>query len=628
MFAQGGLGSHILEVHPPLGELVSSMADGLNIITNSQVTKILYGGRLAVDDGQISASRNNLNNGLVSVETADGTVHLCKRVVVTSSVASLQHGDITFEPGFSGKKEKVLSELTIIPQIKIFIKFSRFPWPAHAQGIVLSDCAVPEISFRTVANSRKDGPACYCVGICTVKFASKLQNLSPDELIALLLNQLDDALSQLPSVDSANASLPSARSVFLGGMVSTWNETVPCTRGYAAQYVDEEQAETLSLPLADKVFFAGEATITGRGSRLHDAMTSGRLVANVVAASLSAPQLSNALDRYFSQSVATIVGFGSLIAEASARATFPNLKNFRIIRVLGYRRVFGHSPSVMVERGLAIRGSWHQSCLSAEPVFLNDDNEEASRIKKLDMSVGFLAVCFEVGANDVASAVKGIVGIGGRLWCGEALMKREEEFNFNIVCCQKVLKDGSYDGHSFPGLMCVASTDEEFVSRWGESVFKEKLSKTGLRAIWDWPLESALKPCSVYTNHCYLAAQSLGSPMLDSFLDETYLVDRQTTVRTYLSRNPSVLFHQPPSMHDSRHMTDRVKQTPPRNSSNPSPIEMPFPPRLDLADCADDFSESYEGPPWQSAALKVALILGGAIGVAAIISKLRGARHA
>jgi hypothetical protein len=103
--------------------------------------------------------------------------------------------------------------------------------------------------------------------------------------------------------------------------------------------------------------------------------------------------------------------------------------------------------------------------------------------------------------------------------------------------------------------MCVAATDEDYVERWGEEYFRSKLEKTGHRTIWGWGRDSGLKPCSVYFTHCYLAAQSLGTHVFDSFLDETYLVDRKTTVRAYISRHPDVLFNQPPPIHESRYMS-------------------------------------------------------------------------
>lgn len=39
--------------------------------------------------------------------------------------------------------------------------------------------------------------------------------------------------------------------------------------------------------------------------------------------------------------------------ERSARSTFPDLTDFRIARLNGYRRVFGHVTPVFFERGIA-----------------------------------------------------------------------------------------------------------------------------------------------------------------------------------------------------------------------------------------------------------------------------------
>jgi len=48
-----------------------------------------------------------------------------------------------------------------------------------------------------------------------------------------------------------------------------------------------------------------------------------------------------------------IVGFGSLLSETSARCTFPELRDFRLARVHGWRRVFQHTPMFFIEQGIA-----------------------------------------------------------------------------------------------------------------------------------------------------------------------------------------------------------------------------------------------------------------------------------
>ena len=38
----------------------------------------------------------------------------------------------------------------------------------------------------------------------------------------------------------------------------------------------------------------------------------------------------------------SVIGFGSLLSETSSRFTFPDLENFRVARLRGFRRVFAH----------------------------------------------------------------------------------------------------------------------------------------------------------------------------------------------------------------------------------------------------------------------------------------------
>ena len=58
-------------------------------------------------------------------------------------------------------------------------------------------------------------------------------------------------------------------------------------------------------------------------------------------------------------------------------------------------------------------------------------------------------------------------------------------------------------------------------------------------------------PCRVYLRHCVLAAKKLSKlsgseAAYNSFLDDTYLADRVTTVRTYLAQHPDIMKELPP----------------------------------------------------------------------------------
>lgn len=216
------------------------------------------------------------------------------------------------------------------------------------------------------------------------------------------------------------------------------------------------------------------------------------------------------LKDYFSCPPITIVGFGSLMSPTSSRNTFPNLKNFKVVRVEGYRRLFRHPAAIFFERGIAELENLRISSLCTEKSPGNS----------------FLAVAFTLDAETV-----------------DAFLKREEEFSFDI-CRYKSLQDSTDSTEC--GLMCTASSDEVYISRWGREAYEKNYLSRGLHSIWNWDEDSGILPCSIYLRHCYLSAKHMSTEVLDSFLDDTFLVDRTTTIRQYLGKNPDILEMQPP----------------------------------------------------------------------------------
>ena len=214
----------------------------------------------------------------------------------------------------------------------------------------------------------------------------------------------------------------------------------------------------------------------------------------------------------------TILGLGSLLSERSSRTTFPDLENFRLARVPNYRRVFGHPASIFFQRGIANLETKEISSLSAEPC---------------EGHPGFICSVFEVPNRDIMKD-----GIPS-----QAFLEREEEFNIAPGVEYSPLDDPGKRGQ---GILCTASSDEAYLSRWGEEHFQQQYKKYGVDTIWGWNENSGLRPCAVYLRHCYLAAKSMGDACFQSFLDETFLVDRRTTVRGYIEKHPEVLGTQPP----------------------------------------------------------------------------------
>jgi hypothetical protein len=217
----------------------------------------------------------------------------------------------------------------------------------------------------------------------------------------------------------------------------------------------------------------------------------------------------------------TIIGFGSLVSERSSRTTFSDLQNFRLGRVKNYRRVFGHPASIFFQRGIANLETKEMSSLSTEFV---------------DGHPGFICSVFEVPNDDMM-----VDGIPSPIF-----LEREEEFNIIEVPYIDLQESEDENGESKMGILCAAGTDNLYVTRWGQERFEKNYKKYGVDKIWGWERDSGLRPCAVYLRHCYLAAKSMGNECLNSFLDETFLVDRTTTVRDYLNDHPEVLETEPP----------------------------------------------------------------------------------
>jgi len=230
----------------------------------------------------------------------------------------------------------------------------------------------------------------------------------------------------------------------------------------------------------------------------------------------------------------TILGLGSLLSEKSSRTTFPDLTNFRLGRVSNrYRRVFGHPASIFFQRGLADMKTKEFSSLTAEE-FVPTDTADS-----LSYRGGYVCSVFEVPRKQVYRDEEDSDGNIVTKPTG-AFLEREEEFDIVEVPFVDFSDNGDNKTEK-KGTLCTRYTDEGFVERWGQDRFDENYCKYGIQTIWGWEHDSGLRPCRVYLRHCYLAAQSMGQECFDSFLDETFLVDRTTTIREYLYQHPGLI---------------------------------------------------------------------------------------
>ncbi|KAJ4722104.1 Butirosin biosynthesis [Melia azedarach] len=161
----------------------------------------------------------------------------------------------------------------------------------------------------------------------------------------------------------------------------------------------------------------------------------------------------------------SICGFASLLSEHSARTTFPDLVNFRVARLRGFRRVFANATPIFFERGIAKPETKEFSSSCVEP----------SEGETLIVTV------FEIQKSEVSEFIK-----------------REPEFRFLAVVPETL------DGMPFNNraVVCARWTDEDFFQircKGSKEIFYQYFGRYNIDKVF---LDDIL-PCRVYLRHMF-----------------------------------------------------------------------------------------------------------------------------
>ncbi|KAJ6897814.1 hypothetical protein NC652_024590 [Populus alba x Populus x berolinensis] len=204
----------------------------------------------------------------------------------------------------------------------------------------------------------------------------------------------------------------------------------------------------------------------------------------------------------------SVCGFGSLLSERSARSTFPDLLNFRVARLNGFRRVFAHVAPIFFERGIAKPETKEISSLSVEPC----EGES------------LVVTVFEIEKSEIP-----------------AFMERELEFRF-LAVVPETLDGKPFD---FPAVLCARYSDEEFFQvrcKGSKEIYFQHYGRYNIDKIW----RDDILPCRAYLRHCVLAAKNLSDAAYKNFLEHTFLGDRKTTIREYLATTGAGIMEEEP----------------------------------------------------------------------------------
>lgn len=195
----------------------------------------------------------------------------------------------------------------------------------------------------------------------------------------------------------------------------------------------------------------------------------------------------------------SVVGYGSLLSEASARQTVPTLENFRLVRVPGFRRIFNKVGVVFFSRHGA----------SA------DDLEIAScSTESADAEI----ICCQFECSEAAFA---------------DLYEREHRFRWIEVDTHALQDDGIARGR-----MCTGYSDADYRLNKciTETEYQHRVGQYYSGLLW----REDILPFPRYLAFCLQSAATQGVEVLDNFMDSSYLADGTTTIRQYLQQAPAL----------------------------------------------------------------------------------------
>lgn len=195
----------------------------------------------------------------------------------------------------------------------------------------------------------------------------------------------------------------------------------------------------------------------------------------------------------------SVVGYGSLLCEQSARETMPNLQNHRLVQVPGYKRIFNKVGTVFFSRyGVA-----------------NDSLEVAACATDVAPESIICCAQFEVSEADF-------------------LELYEREHRYRWVEVQTIDKDGI----TSTARMCTHWNDLDYrLNRCiTDSEYQHRVGQFYSGTIW----RDDILPFPRYLAFCLQAAERAGADVLANFMDTSFLADGITSIRQYLASHPTL----------------------------------------------------------------------------------------
>jgi len=187
------------------------------------------------------------------------------KVLVTSSIKSLQNNQIVFQPALPADKKEAINKIFMGDGIKIFVEFKEKFYPDILAFGNIFQALNEEEKFVYDAAFRKDSSK-HILGLFAIneKAYDYTQLNSEEEIIAAFLAELDEIFD-----GKATAN-------YVSHIIQNWSNEPYIQGAYSYSFDGNQQdiVATISEPLFNKVFFAGEALSIKNQAMVHGACES------------------------------------------------------------------------------------------------------------------------------------------------------------------------------------------------------------------------------------------------------------------------------------------------------------------------------------------------------------------
>ncbi len=189
-----------------------------------------------------------------------------------------------------------------------------------------------------------------------------------------------------------------------------------------------------------------------------------------------------------------VIGYASLLSEVSICRLFPNVGRIIPVEIHGHARCFNSYGTLSIAKGLVHKG----------------DKELAHASAILRPNSTLYALAFELDETDFKTY-------------------QRHEFRYDL---QEVEAVSRATGERLGAIICYEGADHLIdTSLVGVSDIYVLYAQYGVSAFW----HTQHLPADIYLKHCFASARELGVDYVSNFLDTSFIHDRETSVRVFLT---------------------------------------------------------------------------------------------